>query len=407
MQELIKMQKRANVQFFSLLSIVIIISLVYVQIAIHKKPIEFAKELGGIQVAVLNAYNKGERLVFYIDQSAKYSVIKTLSTLAKNGGIISEKEDMFDKAICENYLGYNVLTSQDKNCLPLTNIKETFEIVFNNEFENYLSKYPYLDIGAYIYDEYIIKENGNTLLLIGNSKNNIALDIWNRKGIEFTENIDVALDSSKEQNNSVSEIDNKDKSETKGNDVNAPQPSQISRAGEKCPKTPPSDDFVWDGDDCLSSNCWIRKGIKESLDSARKKAEEFGGRIVLNSGWRNICEQKKANPKSRVGSHRHGTGAAIDVKLVGRDLDCGPTGQDKPASVTGLYSFENDNSPRGVKIHNCRMKLKEIMESVGFMNPSEPEKWSKREYWHWEEGTYSWYTATKGEKGNIKYEVVV
>jgi hypothetical protein len=288
--------------------------------------------------------------------------------MAENGGLVTKTID----SACGNYMGYNILSSESRDCMPY-DIIETFAILFNNEFGNYLSAYPSAypsaEIGISVYDDFVIKEEGNKLQIYGISKEPVRLDIWNRKDAPSEEYVKTISDSLPAG-------------------AITPDKSPIFLQG--CPDLPISG-FVKD-ENCLSSNCHLRTDVKARLDSARERVKSLGGEIVLNSGWRN---------KDRG---RHGTGGAVDIRLRGKNLNCGCAGEASCKSYqSGLFAYRDSEDKRGQAIHNCRMLLKEIMESAGFVNPAETENWRYKEWWHWEFGTKSWAVA-KGE--TTRYEII-
>ncbi|MCX6711970.1 MAG: transglycosylase SLT domain-containing protein, partial [Candidatus Woesearchaeota archaeon] len=87
------------------------------------------KVIGKIQLELIKLYQEGERILFYIDESAKNSEYNSLLDLGKNGG--------YYKTDCEKVNGYYILSD---NCKP--NYKESFVNYFKDNLNFYLSKYP-------------------------------------------------------------------------------------------------------------------------------------------------------------------------------------------------------------------------------------------------------------------------
>lgn len=111
--------------------------------------------IGKIQLELIKLYQDGERILFYIDESAKNSEYNALVDLGKNP---------YYKTDCEKINDYYILSD---NCKP--NYKDNFISYFKDNLNFYLSKYPDRDLKI----DYDIKlENG---YVIGEPKDRYIL----------------------------------------------------------------------------------------------------------------------------------------------------------------------------------------------------------------------------------------
>lgn len=127
--------KKGALLFAPMLLILMIVGLIYAYSEISAKYKRFNKEIGEKQFELINTYQEGEKLLFYIDQSAKYSAYQGVYDLAKHGGCSSGNE----------YNGYRlwaVDSPRDGICYPSAeNSKNGLFHFVSNNLNNYLSKY--------------------------------------------------------------------------------------------------------------------------------------------------------------------------------------------------------------------------------------------------------------------------
>ncbi len=409
-----RFSKKANVHYYLLLALAIPILIFFTFMTLQNKPKQFAEKIGELQVALLNTYNKAEKILFYVDQSARYSSYKAVKFLADNAGV--QKDD------CGEYLGYKILNADGETCIKSSDVKAGYEFYFAEELSKYFNAYPDENIAIDLYEDFIVKEEGNKITIYGPAIKDITIDIWNRNGQALEEKYQQSLAQSMgddeiqeneiQENLEKYEEDNSDNTGDIQSTVNVPlkipgidfsiTPDSVDKASidiKGCPPVPPVGNFVKDTQ-CLSSSCYIRAETKSRLDAARANAVGIGGKIILTSGWRNNCKK----------GGRHSTGGAVDVRLMGKNLNCGCMGESRysrnPCNplTSGLYAYRDSKTSEGKKIHECRMKVKEYMESAGFINPAEFENWRKmKEWWHWEYGTKSWAVASAQ---GIKYQII-
>jgi len=137
-----------------------VVGLIYAWSTITSSQQSFNEKIGEKQFQLINTYQDGENVLFYIDQSAKYSAYQSIYDLAQNGGYNEEK-------ICGDYLGYSLWMTKDKTigeCKP--DIKDNFKSSFNENlnqfFENY-NKISNIIIPKNNYKNLILKEKLNII----------------------------------------------------------------------------------------------------------------------------------------------------------------------------------------------------------------------------------------------------
>ncbi|MBL7054763.1 hypothetical protein ISS05_03315 [Candidatus Woesearchaeota archaeon] len=101
-------------------------------------------QIGQEALYLIKASNKAEQALFYIDQSAKYSVQQTIYDLAQKGGFESPK--------CGDYFGYSLWNTKTKKideCSP--DYKENFKSAFSGNLDEYLPNHPevYIPLNNY------------------------------------------------------------------------------------------------------------------------------------------------------------------------------------------------------------------------------------------------------------------
>src|SRR3989338_6320996 len=313
--------KKSEVDYYLLITVIALIGVVVVLLGITMKPRDYALKLGDIQVSLLNAYNKADKILFYIDQSAKFSSYKAVKSLADNGGVQTDE--------CGQYLGYKIINYAGGSCLKSNMIKDGYTFLVREEMKKYLNAYPDENMVIDMYGSFITNEEGNKISLYGSALKDLTIDMWNRKGQSFEQiqEEELARALSQEEMEGIEEADYQESLDEESSDYSGdgdnsfnliipntglntpitPDPRDRGDIDIKgCPKVPPIDGFVKDTQ-CLGANCkYIRREAMARLDIARQEAAAIGAKIILSSGWRNSCSK----------GGRHSTGGAVDIKLI-------------------------------------------------------------------------------------------
>lgn len=165
--------KKGAVLFSIILVVFMVVILLYAWGLLASKYKGFDKNIGERQYQLINIYQKAEKALFYIDQSAKYSAQQVAYDLAKKGG--------FTESDCGSYFDTNLwLKKEDdtiKKCYPVEqSLKNNFTQIFNEELTKYLEIYP----DALIPANYDYKLSGS-LEVTGIAKENLVIDILPEK----------------------------------------------------------------------------------------------------------------------------------------------------------------------------------------------------------------------------------
>jgi len=273
--------------------------------------------IGYYQLSALKAANKAESALFYIDQSAKYSLSQSIYELAQNGGIYEIDADEIltqeptqtattSDGKCGSYYGYNVWyeLKKDKSgnyiknsCFDDGDIKLNLEFLLNKNLNQYLLQYPYnLPVDNYVYE---IKNN---LEIIGRAIEPLKFDIL------------------------------KDETKSIAKEITKTKDGSIDFSGtELCAK---------------GVKCLLNTDAYQQLADAEKRAEENGFFLEVYSAYRSkqnqidIWEGKTSSQyKQRYPNENirrkyvcypygndvekrcpHLTGKAIDVRLKGKSM---------------------------------------------------------------------------------------
>lgn len=122
--------------------------------------------LGDAQMDLMKDFQKGDDVLLYIDQSAKYSSHQSIYDLAGNGGF-------YEKEKCGKHFGYNfwLAESGTGECFP--DYKENFGAVFNENLNKYLKNYR----GISITNNYNVQLKDKSIIGIANSDVTVPISI--------------------------------------------------------------------------------------------------------------------------------------------------------------------------------------------------------------------------------------
>ena len=128
--------------------------------------------IGDFQLNLIRNFQTGDDVLLYIDQSAKYTLQRTIFGLASNGGFYSQSE-------CGSFGGANIWAVIEKEskigkeCYPNEDsLNKNFKNYFDNILSDYLASYP--DAYIPISYEYELKDN---LEIVGKAKENLEIGI--------------------------------------------------------------------------------------------------------------------------------------------------------------------------------------------------------------------------------------
>ena len=167
------MLKNKKGSFFTLIIVVLLVVILTTAFfALRKKQDPSDKFIGERQYVLINTYQEGEKALFYIDQSAKYSSYQAIFELGQKGG-----HENFD---CGTYHGYAVWATYDgnkdiKECYP-KNVEENFKSILNKRLDEYIKNHNQESFITIPLENYEIEIKGN-LQIIGNAARKIEIPI--------------------------------------------------------------------------------------------------------------------------------------------------------------------------------------------------------------------------------------
>lgn len=305
-----KFKKRA-LMFEVLMFFIILIILTTAFFVLYQKYSKFSKnfELGERQFSLISTYQNGEKVLFYIDQSAKYSLQQSVYELAQNGGSLEIKDveemDTSGKDItelgkipaknqCGKFNGLNVWYEIKReqsggytqtSCFDEKSLTNNLEYIFNENLNEYLLNHPY----NILLDNYNYEIKGS-LEIIGKAIAPIKFDIL------------------RDETKLV---------EKKPEEVRIPEEAQnfVDFTGTKLCKK---------GEKCLLS-----KEASNLLLKAQEIAVQKGVSLEVTSGYRTLQEQTalwKRNPDRRYvcppsTTCPHLSGNVVDVRFKGKTIN--------------------------------------------------------------------------------------
>ncbi len=161
---LIKSKSKKGAILFSILLVLFMVAiLLYAWGLLAYKYKAFDKNIGERQYELINTYQKAEKALFYIDQSAKYSLQQAAYELAKNGGIseVEAEVNEIPDSGCGKFYGYSIWYGVEKNeegndasvdCINQDIIKFGLTNLFNRNLNQYSASYPHSIASEYNYE---------------------------------------------------------------------------------------------------------------------------------------------------------------------------------------------------------------------------------------------------------------
>ena len=192
--------KKGAIPFNITLVVFLVAILIYAWLQLANKYGSFDRKIGEKQYELISIYQKAEKSLFYIDQSAKYSLQQAIYELAKNGGsagtfdiedVDSSSESLAEKTDetivkndCGSFNGVNAWYSirKDKtenhavSCFDENIAIANLKYIFNKKLNGYLINYP----SNILTDNYNYEANGN-LEIIGRAIQSLKFDILKKE----------------------------------------------------------------------------------------------------------------------------------------------------------------------------------------------------------------------------------
>jgi len=163
--------------FITMVAIFLIMALAVMLAFMIKTSRETAKygDIGFKAASLINAYQKAESTLFYIDTASKYAAENAYFLTAYRGAMPSGSE-------CGNHYGFAVWDFEDENCLPFkakpphTNVVEAFEEMMNEELNAFFELNEELRMPKDNYHINLFEEEGQ-LVISGDAMNPLSFDV--------------------------------------------------------------------------------------------------------------------------------------------------------------------------------------------------------------------------------------
>ena len=297
--------------------------------------------VGSSSLALISISKEAEKVLFYIDQSAKYSLQQAVYDLAQNGGIpeIDFGEEIDSSGVtnniniekkpenneCGKLYGYSIWYRirkdesgyTEKTCFDKKSVGANLQNFFNKNLNQYILNYPY-NIPTDNYDY----EARGSLEIIGRAKASLKFDILRKEAKEIV----------------------KEPIETPEGLIDFTETSLCAKG----------------------KRCLLTKEAYELLNKAQEIATQKKVFLEVTFGFRTLQEQEeiwKKNPDSRYvcqpsPSCPHLTGNAVDIRFKGKIFDT-------------------------MTVSDWKL-LHEIMSQAGWVRYGDEKKFDVGERWHFE-----------------------
>ncbi|MBD3361315.1 hypothetical protein GF358_00830 [Candidatus Woesearchaeota archaeon] len=149
MNKLIKNKKAMDYSAFLVIVVLIVIGYLFFQL--HAKLDVFEMSIGEQEAALMDVYKKEDKLLFYVDKSAEYSVYHAFDYLARNGGAKKNQLPVFS----EN--GFVYWYKDNNKLYRDIDLYDSFRHYLNMYLNTYFSKYPkFIPKDNY---EFVVRDN--------------------------------------------------------------------------------------------------------------------------------------------------------------------------------------------------------------------------------------------------------
>jgi hypothetical protein len=101
---------------------------------------DFKERIGEPQIAMFNAFQEGEKALLYVDQSARFSVYKSLDFVAQQAGVKGNACDVIDEP--GRKINAWVCAGNVQAGLGLVQQYDLFNVVMNANLNSYSKQYP-------------------------------------------------------------------------------------------------------------------------------------------------------------------------------------------------------------------------------------------------------------------------
>lgn len=305
------------------------------------------EKIGDKEYMIFRTYQEGEYALLFVDESARLSVLKAIPRLGETGGFFFlmnaiDEGGMTPSYPCGQFI-YPLYSNETDNCFP--DYEESLKQYVNNELNDYLSKYPKVNIPTENY-QFVIKQDPETkkLKVVGLAIMPITFGVGSITGT----GTGTTITSSSCTNEQIVGIDN------------------------------------IEGITCKPGiRCMLAQSAADGLRTAAESLKQQRYTLLLSDAYRTLQEQEELKKQKGAGAAsatceaaRHVQGQAIDVKIIyfnGRELNTGPHNY-----YPSFYSQEQQSN------HDL---LQRLMCENGWIRLGGASKNVYGEWWHFEYGS--------------------
>jgi len=305
---------------------------------INETPVD-GDYIGHFQLKIIKSLQGGEKVLIYIDQSAKYSLQQAIYELAQNGGfstVIGDEGISFETNECGKFNGVNIWYKLKKDeegniikipCFDEKLLADNLGYKFDENFNQYLINYP-SNILTNNYDY----EFKGSLEIIGRAREPLIFDILKdetKAVMKKPTEIKIPIE--------FREKESKPAEEKPKEEIKTEKPVEVK------PPTEAKDFIDFTGTDLCQkgTQCKLTKEayglLSEAERIAKQKLKQYGIRsacleredsscLEVTSAYRSIKEQEsiwKRNPNSKMvcppsPKCPHTTGNVVDIRFDGK-----------------------------------------------------------------------------------------
>ncbi len=152
--------------------LVVLVCLGFLFFQLNKRIGNFEYDIGDMQIGLMLTQHSADNMLFYLDQSAKYSAYASAYSLAYKGGFVSTADACGGDV--QGYAVWNTCKDPGNICFP--GIFDNFNKITNTELNNYFADYAAIpNAQPFIKDNYIFTAHDNKLT--GTAIKNIEMNV--------------------------------------------------------------------------------------------------------------------------------------------------------------------------------------------------------------------------------------
>jgi len=147
------LKSKKGLDYAILFMIVTLICLGFLIWQLNQKDESFTKDIGSAQIGLINTQEKADNLLFYLDQSAKYSAYEVADILSQRGGFADASASC--GSVVDGFVSWNTCKAYSSICFP--DVFTNFKSVFSDQLNDiYLEQYNSGSFGMkFIKDNYV------------------------------------------------------------------------------------------------------------------------------------------------------------------------------------------------------------------------------------------------------------